>query len=367
MTVRQLRKIVFVCEEFVVPAPAQQLLDRFLIGYPRDGEFHRLNGCQISVHLPRDESNAELQRRQKDFGLLVEPDLGKALSNSDALIVAWSGDGAIANEPLLKDVLEHAPVGCACFVHGVLANSSDGATKIIELARSRQMLLLAGIPTSVTWRLPEIDIAIGTPLREALIVVQGSSPVAELNALEGLLPLTERRRGGESGVRSVSFFDGDDLWQAGARGKWSKPLLAAAISRSNTPQGDPVRDGRTQDLVGLGLVSKLANNPRGWIVEHRDGLRSVILVLDGVVADFNFAIRAGDGRILSAQLYRPPAPAEHHFSRLAEVMEAFFRTDKPPWPVERNRLIAGLLAVFAKNLRSGQRIETPELHVSYST
>ena len=364
---RQLRKIVFLCEEFTVPNPAQQLLDRFLIGYPHDGEIHRLDGCKISVHLPRDEGNAELQRRQKDFELLVEPNLGKALSNADAIVVVWSGSGAVANEPLLQDLLKRAPVGCACFVHGVLANSSDGATKIIELARSRQMLLLAGIPTSVTWRLPEIDIAIGTPLREALIVVQGSSPVAELNALEGLLPLTERRRGGESGVRSVSFFDGDDLWQAGARGKWSKPLLAAAISRSNTPQGDPVRDGRTQDLVGLGLVSKLANNPRGWIVEHRDGLRSVILVLDGVVADFNFAIRAGDGRILSAQLYRPPAPAEHHFSRLAEVMEAFFRTDKPPWPVERNRLIAGLLAVFAKNLRSGQRIETPELHVSYST
>ncbi|MEO8428827.1 MAG: hypothetical protein ABI651_17140 [Verrucomicrobiota bacterium] len=309
-----------------------------------------------------------MQRRQKDFELLVEPDLGKALSNCDAIIVVWSGGGAIANEPLLEDLLRRAPVGCACFVHGVLANSSDVAAKIIALARSRRVSLLAGIPLSVAWRLPDVDVAPGTELREALIIVQGASPVAELNALEGLLPLTERRRGGESGVRRVSFLEGQELWQAGERGKWSKPLLAAAISRSNTPQGDPARDGRTQDLAGLGLVPKLASNPRGWIIQHRDVLRSVMLVLDGVVADFNFPVRARDGRTLSAQLYRPPAPAEHQFSRLAEVMEGFFRTDKPPWPIERNRLVAGLLATFAKHpWRSGQRMATPELKISYST
>jgi hypothetical protein len=364
--VRQLRKIAFLCDGFAPQTAAQQLLDRFLIGYPHDGEIHRLDGCKISLHTPNGESNAELQRRQKDFELLVESDLGKALSNADAMVIVCSDSGAVANEPLLKDALQRAPIGCACFVHGVLANSSDGAAKIIALARSRQVSVLGGLPTSVTWRLPEVEVAIGTPLREALIVVQGASPVAELNALEGLLPLAEHRRGGESGVRGVWFLEGDELWQAGERGKWSKPLLAAAISRSNTPQGDPIRDGRTQDLVGLGLVSKLASNPRGWIIEHRDGFRSAILVLDGVVADFNFAVLVGDGRTLSAQLYRPPAPADHYFSRMTEVMEGFFRNGKPPWPIERNRLIAGLLAVFAKRpLRSGQRIETPELHIAY--
>jgi len=125
-------------------------------------------------------------------------------------------------------------------------------------------------------------------------------------------------------------------------------LLAAALSRSHSPQGDPVLDGRTQDLVGLGLVPKLARNPRGWLLEHRDGLRSTILVLDGVVADFNFAVRGQDASIVSAQLFRAPAPAEQHFSRLAAVMEEFFRTGGAPWPIERNLFIAGLLEEFAK-------------------
>jgi hypothetical protein len=202
---------------------------------------------------------------------------------------------------------------------------------------------------------------------EALIVVQGRAFGAELNGLEGLLPVIERRRGGESGIRSVRFLEGKEVWRAGEKKLWSWPLLAAAISRSDTPQGDPVKDGRTQDIVGLGLVPRLASQPRGWLLEHRDGLRSAILVLDGVLADFNFAVRARDGNIFSAQLFRPPPPAEHHFSRLAAALEDFLRTGKSGWPVQRNLLIAGLLEILSRpSARFAGRVETPELAITYT-
>ena len=82
------------------------------------------------------------------------------------------------------------------------------------------------------------------------------------------------------------------------------------------------------------------------MLEHRDGLSSALLVLDGVVADFNFAVRAKEGGIISAQVYRPPAPAEHHYSRLAAMLEGYFQTGIPPWPVEQNVLAAELLERF---------------------
>src|SRR5262249_21197895 len=154
------------------------------------------------------------------------------------------------------------------FVHGALANSLERAREFSRLARSRQIALLAGTPLGVTWRLPEVDLPRGTPLAEALIVVQleaaatqASPPSpsatlggAELHALEGLLPVIEWRRGGEAGVRAVRFLEGKDLWRAGDRGAWSWALLSSALSRSHTPQGDALLDARTQDLVGLGLV-----------------------------------------------------------------------------------------------------------------
>lgn len=375
---RTLRKIAFLLEEFAKPSPAQQLVDRFLAGYVIDGEFKKSPFEGASAYVMLSSNPPDLEQRTKDFKFVVAPRAEQAIEGADAVVIASRKPGALANERFVQIALERAPEGAACFVHGVLANSLERGHELTRLARSRQIALLAGTPLSVTWRLPEVELSPATPLSEALIVVQANpspgqtSPPAppsslrgaELHALEGLLPVIERRRGGEAGVRSIRFLEGKELWKAGDRGNWSWPLLAAALSRSHSPQGDPVLDGRTQDLVGLGLVPKLARNPRGWLLEHRDGLRSTMLVLDGVVADFNFAVRAQDGSIVSAQLFRAPAPAEQHFSRLAAVMEEFFRSGKAPWSIERNLLIAGLLERFSQpSSRTGRVVPAPRLEI----
>lgn len=364
---RPLRKIAFLLEEFPIPSPSQQLLDRFLIGYPRDGKFHKLAGVEVAAYLPLKNRDANLERRADEFHLVIKTTAESAVTDADAVVVVPRGAGELAGDSLVRLALERAPEGAACFVHGALASSLEKAHQHMALAESRKISLLAGTPLAVTWRLPDIDVPLGTRLSEALIVVQGRALGAELNGLEGLLPVIERRRGGEAGIRRVRFLEGQSVWRAGDKKLWSWPLLASAISRSDSPQGDPVKDGRTQDLVGLGLVPKLATEPRGWLLEHRDGLRSAILVLDGVVADFNFAVRARDGKIFSAQLFRPPPPGEHYFSRLAEVLEDFFRTGKPPWPVQRNLLVAGLLETFGRPAtRFAERVDTPALAISYA-
>ena len=92
--------------------------------------------------------------------------------------------------------------------------------------------------------------------------------------------------------------------------------------------------------MGLGLVKKLARHPRGWIIGQQNGVRAAILLLDGVVADINFAVRSRDGTITSAQLYRPPAPQRAEFDRLAGVIEDFLTTRTAPWPKEQMLLVA---------------------------
>ena len=79
--------------------------------------------------------------------------------------------------------------------------------------------------------------------------------------------------------------------------RWSKDLLVAALSRSDTPLGLTVKDGRTQDLVGSGELQKLVEKPEAYVIEYRDGLRATMLNLRGALQDFNFAARvtrAGD-------------------------------------------------------------------------
>jgi len=363
---RPLRRIAFLLEEFQTSSPAQQLLDRFLVGYPRNGKFHKFGNLTVSAYLLLNNNETSFGKRLEEFQLSAMPNAEAAVTDADAVVIVPRGPGVLVNDSLVEIALKRAPEEAACFVHGALASTLEKGRTQIQLAASRRISLRAGTPWSVTWRLPGVDLPPATPLAEALIVVQGKAFGAELNALEGLLPVIERRQGGETGLRRVQFLEGKSVWRAGDRGHWSWALLAAAVSRSDSPQGDPVKDGRTQDLVGLGLVPKLATEPRGWLLEHRDGLRSTILVLDGVLADFNFAVRARDGTMLSAQLFRPPSPGDHQFSRLAEVMEDYFRTGTAPWPVERNLLIAGLLETWRRpKTRFAETIETPELAIAY--
>jgi len=204
---------------------------------------------------------------------------------------------------------------------------------------------------------------------------------AEFDGLECLAPVIERRRGGETGARRVKFLEGAEVWRAGEKGEWSWPLLAAALSRSDSPQGDPVKDGRTQDLAGLGLVPKLATAPRVFLIEHLDGFRSAVMALDGVVADYNFATSSSDGVTWSAQIYRAPLPAQHHYSLLAEVMERYFRGEAPligspaagttavsardgapPWSLDRGVFVAGLIEAGRRARQTpGSWVETPGL------
>jgi len=368
------RKIAFLLEEFSTPSPSQQLLDRFLMGYPHNGSFHRPAVGEFAVYLPPTHES-DYGGRLKDFNLVAAPTVEQAVDGADGIVIVSRRPGAVANDRYAEIALAQAPEGAACFIHGALASTLERGRALAKLAASRRVALRSGIALSVTWHLPELALAQDTALSEALIVVQMSPPLpgspgtlagAELNALEGLLPIVERRRGGEAGIRSVRRLEGDDVWRAGDRKLWSWPLLAAALSRSHSPQGDPVLDGRTQDLVGLGLVPKLARHPQAWLLEQCDGLRTSILRLDGVVDDFNFAVRTAAGQTFSAQLFRAPPPLEHHFSLLAAVVEEFIGTLKSPWPLERNLLIAGLLETFRDPaLRTGKAFATPQLNIRY--
>lgn len=356
-----LRQVAFLLEEFALQSPAQQLLDRFLLGYRRNGGFRKVQGIKIVAHLP-DGAKEELARRITELRLPLVAAVATAVREADAIVIVPESSAAAPAESLVNAALTNARRGTSCFVFGALAPNLAAARTFSALATARQIKLASGTTLPVTWRLPQVDLPARAAVSEALIVVQGASPLAELHALDGLLPLLERRAGGECGVRQVKFLAGRELWKAGDRREWSWPLLSSALSRSDSPQGDAITDGRTQDLVGLGLVPKLATDPRGWLIEHADGLRSTLLALDGVVADYNFAVRLVDGNEISAQLFRAPVPAQEHFSLLAAVLDDFFRTGEPPWPSPRSLLTAGLLDACRQSAaQPGTWLRTPEL------
>src|SRR6476620_3852949 len=103
---RSLRKIAFLIEDFATSSPAQPLLDRFLIGYPRDGAFHRIPDLEVSAYQIV-SSESDFGSRREDFRLRLEPTVEKAVANADAVVIVSRRPGAVANESFVNLALRH--------------------------------------------------------------------------------------------------------------------------------------------------------------------------------------------------------------------------------------------------------------------
>jgi hypothetical protein len=337
-----LNKIAFILEDLALQTPAQQILDRFLMGYARNGEFHKLKDCTIAVFCIRSDDG--LTRRKKDFGLEIAGSIQSATERADAVVIA-SG-GAAVNPParLVQQCLASAKNDARCFVYGPLEDSRDAAEGSFADAKRRGITLCSARSVTTTFRLPAIPTPNRGDVRDALIVVHQETREAVADALEGLLPFLENRHGGVQKIHEVKTFKGAEVWSAGSAGAWSLPLMGAALSRSNTTQGDSLTDGRTQDIAGLGLAQKLARHPQAWVVHFEDGFHATVLNLEGAVKDINVALQFADEKTWSTQLYRPAAPAREEYSLLCAQIEDFFRGGISPFPVARSLLVAELFS-----------------------
>jgi hypothetical protein len=178
--------------------------------------------------------------------------------------------------------------------------------------------------------------------------------------------MLERRKGGETGVRAVRMVEGAEVWKLIDDGTISKELLASALSRSDTPQGQTIVDGRTQDLVGKGQLPKLVEKPAAYLIEYRDGLKATLLMLNGAIKDFNFAARVKGKGVMSTQFFLSPVPNVTYSACLVSKIEELFATGKAPYPVERTLLVSGTLEACLDSRLDGQkRRETPHLDVKY--
>ena len=156
---------------------------------------------------------------------------------------------------------------------------------------------------------------------------------------------------------------GPAVWEAQDRGLWSKELLTAALSRSHTLNPGDIRQNTRDFVPPPGRPSFLAE-PIAFIVEYADGFKGTALILNGHVDDTSIGIKLQRDRdpVVSTLFYLPAPPGARFFDPLVLRIENFFRTGKPPYPVERTLLTGGMLdALLESRILEGRRIETPAL------
>jgi hypothetical protein len=362
----------------------QHIADRFLVGYPIRGTWHRPDMKVVSLYVDQRPEGDQSEKRAGEFGFKVYPTIaetlrcgGDKLAVDAVLLIAEHGNyprnekGQILypRYEFFKqcvDVFEKDGKAVPIYNDKHLSWSFEKAKWMVDASRRLKFPMLAGSSLPVTWRLPDLELPLNCELEEALMVGTGGSDPMDYHALEAMQCMIERRKGGETGVRSVQMITGDAVWKAGEEGRWPKELLRAALSRSDTPEGLTAADGRTQDLSSNGQLPMLAKNPAAYFIEHNDGLKTMLLMLSGALRDFNFAARVRGAGIQSCQFLLTPTPNVTYSACLVSKIEEMFETGRAPYPVERTLIVSGMLeSCLTSKIQGGKKLDTPYLNVRY--
>jgi len=101
-----------------------------------------------------------------------------------------------------------------------LSWSWDHASEMVETAKTMSFGLMAGSSLPVTWRQPAIDLPFAADVEEAVAIWGGGIDGGDIHVIEALQSIVERRRGGETGVRTVQALHGESFWKALESGSW---------------------------------------------------------------------------------------------------------------------------------------------------
>jgi hypothetical protein len=233
-----------------------------------------------------------------------------------------------------------------------LSYSWDDAKWMVEQSRELGFPMMAGSSVPVTYRHPDLQPRIGVEWERALSVGYSHFEVYGFHTLEALQVMTERRRGGESGVHAVQCLEGKAAWEAAGAGQWDPTLLDAALAR--------VPD------TGKGKVEEEDRDALVYLIEYRDGLKAAAYMSPRHAHEFAFAGRVKGQAEPAACWYELPKPQRDHFSFLVQHVARMMVSGKPDYPVERTLLTTGMLAALVESKATGhKRIATPHLNVMY--
>ncbi|HTB14755.1 MAG TPA: hypothetical protein VK752_24450 [Bryobacteraceae bacterium] len=375
------KRVAIITTIFRLQSHGQHIGDRFIVGYPFAGEWHKPDTQVVSLYVDQKPAGDLSEARAKEFGFKVYPTIaetvccgGSKLAVDAVLIIGEHGDyphnekGQVLYprfeffEQVAK-VFESEGRSVPVYNDKHLSYSFEKAKRMRDTSHRLKFPMLAGSSLPVTWRLPDLELPLGCEIEDALMVGCGGSDAMDFHALEAMQCMLERRKGGESGVKSVQLIEGDDVWKDA---RWSKEMLRSALSRSDNLKGATVTDGRTQDMVGTGVLPGLVKNPWAYFIEYRDGTKATMLMLSDAVGDFTFAVKLKGKPIQSTQFFLSPDPNVTYSACLAHKIEQMIMTGNAPYPVERTLLVSGMLeSCLDSRVKGHVKMDTPHLAVTY--
>ena len=366
------KKIAAIITEYFTHSHADVIVGKFLRGFPCDDGLHPPRVEIASMYLdqvnPRDIGLATAA----EFNVPVFPSIlraltlgGETLAVDGVLIIGEHGEYAVnelgqvlyPRKHLFEQVagtLASNKRSVPVFVDKHLSYNWPDALWMYRRAQELGIPLMAGSSLPLAWRRPFLEYPLGTPLEAAAVIGYGPIEIYGFHALETLQCMVERRRGYEAGVKAVQCLEGQAVWAWLAENPVHQSL-AASCARSLADAAGPWDE-----------AAEHVPEPVAFLVDYRDGLRAVVLILNGYTQSFAFAGLSED-KVQSCEFVLQAGSPYAHFSYLSLNVEEMFLTGRPSYPVERTLLTTGVLAAAMESRYRGHiKLETPHLEVRYT-
>ena len=248
----------------------------------------------------------------------------------------------------ITDVFRQYKKSVPVFNDKHLSYSWRQAKRMVEISKELKFPMLAGSTIPVSWRIPAIDTPFGKAQKYAVGISYSGLDIYGFHLLDGLQAVVERRKGGETGVKSVQCLEGDECWNFIDQNEWVKRLFDQAISHS--------------EKRVAGNMKELVKKPSVFIVEYNDGLKAAAFLMTGLVDDFTYAVDVEGEQKPFSTLMKLQGKPHYHFGCLIKNIEIMFISGKAPYPVERTMLSSGILDFALESRILGyKKIETTEL------
>ncbi|MCF7765434.1 MAG: hypothetical protein K9N62_17330 [Verrucomicrobia bacterium] len=378
--------MAFLGTEVRTHSHAQHFLDRLAMGYGWRGAWQAPRLEIASVYIDQFPKGDLGHERVRKYGLKLYTSIPEALTLGTGklavdgvVIIAEHGDYP-NNEMGQKlypryewfkecvKVFESSGRSVPVFNDKHLSTTWERCAEMVADSRRLGFPFLAGSSLPVTRRMPSIDMPYGVPLSESVCVAYGGVDSYDIHALETAQCMSERRKGGEVGIRSVLALRGARMWEMLAQPdrETTRRLMVSALTRSHNL---PVEGGYYTDPITVEWARQVFPEATAYFIEHLDGFRTTMFLVG--IRDFNYAgLRADTGEIVSCQMYLPMpthgSSTADFFHPLTRHIEDLVLTGKAGYPVERTLLTSGMTLAAVESLHRGQvLVETPQMKVRY--
>ena len=380
------KRVAFLGTEVRQHSHAQHFLDRLTEGYTWNGHWQEPRVEVASVYLDQfpegDLGKQRIEKHQLKRYQTIEEALtlgGSRLNVDGVIIIAEHGDYPTNDKGQKRyprydwfkkvvKVFEDSRQAVPVFNDKHLSTEWDECVEMVEDSRRLKFPFLAGSSLPVTRRMPAIEMPYQADLMESVCVAYGGIDSYDIHALETAQCMSERRRGGEVGIRSVHALKGAAMWRAleADDREVTRRLIVSAFTRSHNL---PVSGGFPTAAVTFDWAKKSFPKATAYFVEHLDGFRTTMLLTQ--IRDFNYAGYLKSGEIVSCQMYLPMpthgSTTADFFNPLTRHIEDLVINRRTNYPVERTLLCSGMVIAGVNSLHQGQmKIETPKMHIAYS-